>query len=548
MLESDLQQDVWVVPDFYQNDYRDSDMNRATRALVVEHNTDDAAALRKQFSQAGALVEIRRADCLEGAFESITAERPDVVLLDLDLPDCQSTDSVRSILKKVPHIPVVVLTRNEDEELAVRAVKDGAQDFIFKDGLDIKSLLRSMKYAVQRQELLLALHQSREQQLRLKDELLSHVSHELRSPLTCIHQFATILLDGLSDPLTTEQREYVDIILKGANQLRAMIDDLLEAASIEAGKLKLELRCVILPEIISQVVEMFRATAAAKGIVISAELSHSPILLHADPKRVLQILLNLVDNALKFTPPGGHIAINVRPYKHDENFAVISVKDNGCGIRDEALSLVFERLFQDELRRRQSRKGLGLGLAICKELVSKHGGKIWVESEAGKGSTFSFTMPVFSLGRMISNIVMHDERPREQISLVTVSLAPMPFPAAIERWEESRRTCMEVIQQCILPDKDAILPPSRYMESGESFYIAAGTNESGTEVLVKRIKDQLNKHSEIEENCTLEITCELVQIPVSDAPAASDQYIQFAAEQVAQKLVNAMKRGEHISE
>lgn len=522
--------------------------NRATRALVIEHNTDDAAALRRQFSQAGALVEVRRADCLEGAFESITTEKPDVVLLDLDLPDCQPTDSVRSILKKAPHIPVVVLTRNEDEELAVRAVKDGAQDFLFKDGLDIKNLLRSMKYAVQRQELLLALHQSREQQLRLKDELLSHVSHELRSPLTCIHQFATILLDGLSDPLTPEQHEYVDIILKGANQLRAMIDDLLEAASIEAGKLKLELRCVILPEIISQVVEMFRATAASKGIVISAELSHSPMLLHADPKRVLQVLLNLVDNALKFTRPGGHVAITARPYKYDENFSVISVKDDGCGIRDEALSFVFDRLFQDELRRRQPRKGLGLGLAICKELVSKHGGKIWVESEAGKGSEFSFTMPVFSLDRMLSQIVMDGDRPRDEISLVTVSLAPLPFPAAIEQWEESRRTCMEVIRQCILPDKDVMLPPSRYMESGESFYIAAGTNESGTEVLVKRIRDQLHKHPEVEENCTLEISGEIVQITASEIPKDSSHHIQIAAEQVAQKLVNAMKRGENVSE
>ena len=216
------------------------------------------------------------------------------------------------MIRRLPYVPVLVLTGRADEEMGVRAVQEGAQDYLIKGSLDGSHLARAIKYAIERQSLLLALHQSREQQLHFKDQLLSHVSHELRSPLTCIHQFVTILLDGLAGPIAAEQRECLDTVLSSAEQLRSMINDLLETATIEAGKLKLEFRCVVMHDLIKQAGEMLQATASAKAISLSWGGATEPLLAHADPHRVLQVSINLIENALKFTPKSGVVKVRAR--------------------------------------------------------------------------------------------------------------------------------------------------------------------------------------------------------------------------------------------
>ncbi len=244
-----------------------------------------------------------------------------------------------------------------------------------------------------------ALRRGRERQLRLKDELLSHVSHELRSPMACIHQFATILLDGLSGPLTEEQREVLGIILKSANQLRKMIDDLLETARIEAGKVKLEWERVVVQDAAHEAIEMLRSTASEKAICLKQERREDPLLVHADPHRVRQILLNLIGNALRFTPEGGRVEVKYRVEPGDAGYAVVTVHDNGCGMSEAVQARVFERLYQEGRPKDHGHGGLGLGLAICKELVLLHTGKIWVESRPGRGSAFSFTLPMYGAGK-----------------------------------------------------------------------------------------------------------------------------------------------------
>ncbi len=337
----------------------------------------------------------------------------------------------------------------------------------------------------------------RERELRLKDQLLSHVSHELRSPLTSVHQFTTILLDGLSGPLNSEQRSDLEIVLKSANQLRVMIDDLLETARIEAGKIKIERGCVVLQDLVREAVEMLRATAAENRVALRHDGQTEPLLVYADPHRVLEILLNLVGNALKFTSARGWVELKYGVARDDAAYALVSVKDNGCGISESAQAHIFERLYQEEGALDQGRRGLGLGLAICRELVSRHTGKIWVESQAGQGSTFSFTLPLYSLERILAPVLVDDGRPRKTVSLITVRAAPKPTSAAIEQWNGIRRKCLEVLQSCTLPDKDVLLPPAGRLANSETFAILAGTDERGAEVLVRRIRDQMKRCPEI---------------------------------------------------
>jgi PAS domain S-box-containing protein len=254
------------------------------------------------------------------------------------------------------------------------------------------------KQAVQeRQKLEEALELIRQDQMRFKDEFLSHVSHELRSPLTAIKQFTTILLGGLAGDLNKEQREYQQIVLKNIRQLQAMIDDLLEVTRLETGKLTVEPERVSVMIAVTDTFNTLKGSARAKGVTLSYDLAPNLPSVYADPTRLRQILIILLDNAIKFTPEGGSVTIKALVLQKDTRLLLLEVSDNGVGINPEITENIFERLYQVSERTEGSRKGLGLGLYISKELVMRQGGTIWAKRRPQKGSTFSFTLPVFSL-------------------------------------------------------------------------------------------------------------------------------------------------------
>ena len=251
-----------------------------------------------------------------------------------------------------------------------------------------------------RQQALAQLEQLRQEQLRARDAFLSHVSHELRSPLGAIYQFVTILLDGLGGPVTDEQRQYLGIVYRNTQQLRSMIEDLLQANRAQTGKMSVSLQRVDLPPLLAEVAETLRQTAQEQQVTLTAEAPPGLPPLQADPLRVRQILNNLLGNALKFTPAGGTIRVSARPAAGSAlsgaacPMVEIAVADTGCGIGAEDRRLIFDQLYQVELTRTRSRNGLGLGLYISRDLVTRQGGRIWVESEPGHGATFFFTLPV----------------------------------------------------------------------------------------------------------------------------------------------------------
>jgi signal transduction histidine kinase/CheY-like chemotaxis protein len=236
------------------------------------------------------------------------------------------------------------------------------------------------------------LDKTRRNQLEMKDQFVSHVSHELRSPLAVIHQFVTLLLDGLAGEITAEQRENLDVVLKNTLQLREMISDLLDITRAEAGKLLFEQHGVSLLPLFTELERNYRERATQKGLLFLVQEPRGLPLVHADPQRLRQILSNLIDNALKFTERG---KVSIRASIDDQPaFIRITVSDTGCGISEASLPLVFNRLYQEATTIKLSRKGLGLGLHICEQLVSLHGGRIWVESRKDFGSTFFFTIPL----------------------------------------------------------------------------------------------------------------------------------------------------------
>lgn len=227
--------------------------------------------------------------------------------------------------------------------------------------------------------------------LQMKDEFLSHVSHELRSPLAAIYSFANIIADGLGGETTPEQKEYLEIILRNSRQLRSMIEDLLQVTRSETGKLSIVLEATSVAEAVTDALNTVQGAATAKGITLSSTLPPDLPCATADPTRIRQVLIIILDNAAKFTPSGGTIHVSVAA---TGDLLQLTIADSGCGIDPDSAQRIFEHLYQVDEPGREGRNGLGLGLYIARDLVVRQGGTIWVESEIGKGSQFHFTLPI----------------------------------------------------------------------------------------------------------------------------------------------------------
>jgi signal transduction histidine kinase len=338
--------------------------------------------------------------------------------------------------------------------------------------------------------------QSREERLKLKEEFLSHISHELRSPLSVIHQFTTILLDGLGGALNGDQREYLEISLRNVNQLKLMIDDLLEASRAETNKLTIRRSSVSTIEVAAQVVVSLRTLAKEKGIVLKIDPIGELSPVYADPGRISQVLTNLLDNAIKFSPSDTSVTVRIEVFADDPTFVLFSVADCGCGIESEHAERVFDRLYQIQGATHTSRKGLGLGLYICKELIGSHGGKIWVNVGRKGGATFHFTLPIFSIGALIAPIIIRNGRPAPSLSLLTVEVRPAN-PWRTERdHQHMLNTASQILERCMLPDLDVLLPPQSVTDA-DFFSIVARTDQHGSEVMLDRLRGQLTGSPEL---------------------------------------------------
>jgi PAS domain S-box-containing protein len=228
---------------------------------------------------------------------------------------------------------------------------------------------------------------------QLKSEFLAGMSHELRTPLHTIVGFSELLLEDGSEPLSEGQRRFIGHIQQDSQHLLDLINDLLDLSKIEAGGLELRPERFDFSSALAEALASIRPLAASKSICLDGP-AEQVINLNADPVRVKEILYNLLSNAMKFTPEGGHVWISVEEEPH---ILQVTVSDTGIGISPEQQRAIFDKFYQVGSTTRGVREGTGLGLAITKRLIEMHGGTIAVESEPGKGSHFKFTLP--KLGR-----------------------------------------------------------------------------------------------------------------------------------------------------
>ncbi len=345
------------------------------------------------------LLEARRAAPIhlgEGAVGKAAATRAPVQIADI-LDEHEATDiRVRQVLTRLGYrsllaVPLLfedrivgglVVTRKEAGSFSPEVV-NLLQTFAAQSVLAIQNARLFQEIEDKSQQLEVA--------NRHKSEFLANMSHELRTPLNAIIGFSEVLLERMFGEVNEKQAEYLQDVLSSGRHLLSLINDILDLSKIEAGRMELELATFDLPMAVANALTLVQERASRHGVTLdlSVDKGLGPVV--ADERKFKQILLNLLSNAVKFTPEGGRISVKAMPA---DGFVEISVSDTGIGIAPEDQEAIFEEFRQVGTDYARKREGTGLGLTLTRKFVEMHGGKIWVKSEVGKGSTFTFTLPM----------------------------------------------------------------------------------------------------------------------------------------------------------
>lgn len=316
-----------------------------------------------------------------------------------------------------------------------------------------------------------------------------------------------------------------------------MIEDLLEVSRADMGKLSIHPQLIPLDEIIVEALGLIRVAATGKGIQLSEEVPTDLPLAYADPKRIRQILMNLLDNAIKFTSAEGRISVRAQVFWEDAHFLCVSVSDTGCGVSAEDSRMIFESMYQGKGSVPAGRKGLGLGLYICKELVSRHGGRIWVQSEPGQGSTFTFTLPTFSLVQQLAPLLLPENLQSGSMALFSLEIVSRSKRELVKSDETVLREVGKILKQCTLIDKDFLLPRMAVSKWKEIFFIVAFTQQQGAQILKQRICQQIGRYNKLRESdLEAALSYEIIDLPPAMDNAGQGNLVKDLTRRIGDRI------------
>ena len=352
--------------------------------LLIEDNPGDARLLREMFREASSeAIELIHFGCMGSAERYLTERSVDIILLDPGLPDAQGLESVRRIRAAAPWIPLVVLTGLDDDTFAAQALRDGAQDYLIKNQIEPRGLMRALRYANERNRL-----------EQMKDDFVATVSHELRTPLTSISGSLALLMNNAAGKLPDSAARLLGIAHHNCQRLGRLINDILDVEKIESGKVVFAVKRMDLRNLVEQSIEANRGFADDYGVRVKVEPNLVACEIAADPDWVAQVITNLLSNAIKFSERDQEVEVAIEKRAHTIR---LSVRDHGCGIPEDFKAKVFEKFAQaDNSDARQ--KGTGLGLSIVKQIVTRLGGEVSFEDVPGGGAVFHVDLPQWGQG------------------------------------------------------------------------------------------------------------------------------------------------------
>jgi signal transduction histidine kinase len=377
------------------------------RVLMIEDNPLDVQLCRHELAKADfeAIVDVVETALAFG--ERLAGCSYDVILADYTLPGWSGMEALAQMQKLQQDIPFILVTGALGDEVAVKCVQAGVNDYILKDRLGRLpvAIARILEEKKVRQARLIAeqalfcqtieLENARERRLHMKEQFLSHVSHELRTPLAASYLYLTNTLDGFAGELNSEQQQWLQVAVSNLDELKRMVDDLLEGTSTGLAVREFAPDAISLATSIEQACEKLRNSGGAKNIRLVACVADRLPPVYADPQDVAQILATLLENAARATGENGEVTVRGEVFSLDARFARVSVSDIGSGMSAEDVKTVFERMYKVSNPDRPSRQGLGTQLDLCERLIARQTGRLWVDSQLNRGSTFSFTLPLF---------------------------------------------------------------------------------------------------------------------------------------------------------
>jgi two-component system, sensor histidine kinase and response regulator len=369
------------------------------KVLLVEDNPGDARLIQESLADtAGDPFDVETADRLTTALRRLGDGGIDAVLLDLALPDSKGQETFDKAKAQAPTVPIIVLTGLGDESMALKMVKEGAQDYLAKIDLNGSLLSRAIRYAIERErgdQQIRRFNEDLEHRVRMRTAELEEankelesfsysVSHDLRAPLRHIDGFARILLEAHASQLDSDGQKYLERIVTAAQNMGAIIDDLLKLAQV--GRTQLNIETVSLGALVEQV--RLESLVGAEERNIEWKIATLPCL-SCDAGLIKQVFANLIGNSVKYTRPRQTAVIEIGQTVSNGTPAFF-IRDNGAGFDMKYAGKLFGT-FQ-RLHQARDFEGTGIGLATVQRIVQRHGGRIWAESEVDRGATFYFTL------------------------------------------------------------------------------------------------------------------------------------------------------------
>ena len=375
------------------------------RILVV----DDEEAVREMVSKIVNHIGYETATARNGneALEVLRNDPFTILITDIKMPEMDGFELMKTVHTDFPDVYIICMTAHGGSYSYTDVVACGARDYLTKP-FTIDEMRAKLSRVIRERNLIEDLTQKSlelkganaelKRLDQLKSTFISSVSHELRTPLTVIKEFISLMLEGHAGALTDDQKEYLGIANKNIVRLTNLIETLLDFSRIESGKgLKLKFEPASLMEVIEDASMTLSQQLEGKSVVLENRFDPDTPLALIDRNRMVEVFINLINNGIKFTPPGGKIIVDSGGLTEKRDYLKVVVTDSGIGIPPEDLSKIFDRFYQGQTTQTGMIVGTGLGLAITKEIIEGHQGSIHAESKLGSGASFIFTIPVFGV-------------------------------------------------------------------------------------------------------------------------------------------------------